>query len=128
MLEVKTSESGATINIHEGDEVLVDIASENFICAWVHAMEFAKVSQVETVRLKSQKAITGGIQGDFGNLLDFKADTYCDITGAPSKAVIEYDFGKNVTLNGHDANYDGSCFIRIWYKDRDKWIPLVWDN
>ena len=116
------------INIHEGDEVMVDLSSENFICAWVHVLEFEKVTQVKRARAKTHKVVRGQVVGDINDLYDYDNDTSCQIKSDKSKAIIEYDFGKEITLNGLDANYRGSCFLRVWCKKGDKWVPVVWDN
>ena len=128
MLEVQGPGNGDQVNIHEGDEVIVDIASENFICPWVHSLEFDQSSQVTLFKPRSEKSIRGSVNGNKAGLYDFDPSTSCDFVSEGSKSIIEYDFGKEVTLNGLDANYGGSCFIRVWYQDGETWIPLVWDN
>ncbi len=128
MMEIQGPKTGEDINIHEGDKVIVDLASENMICAWVHSLEFEEPSQVTLFKPRTQKDITGSVKGNPGHLFDFDHETSCDFVSEQSKNVIEYDFGKDVTLNGLDIRYDGSNFIRVWYKDKGNWIPLVWDN
>ncbi|MGB0991542.1 MAG: DUF6288 domain-containing protein, partial [Akkermansiaceae bacterium] len=126
MLKVDAPEEG--INIHEGDEVLVDIASENLICAWVHTLKFEKNSQVNIAKPRKLESITGTIKGESSALLDHKQNTHCDLTSNNSKSILEFDFGKSITLNGLDANYSRATFMRIWYKQGETWIPTVWDN
>lgn len=128
MLEVAGPANGDDVNIHEGDKVTVDLASENFICPWVHSLEFSEASQVDIFKPRIQKSIRGSIIGNSNHFHDFDHSTSCELVSEESKSIIEYDFGKDVTLNGLDANYDGSCFIRVWYKAEETWIPLVWDN
>jgi len=127
MLEIQGPEQGVSVNLHEGDEVVVDLASENLICPWVHSLKVEKPSQVTIFKPETHKSISGSIEGDIENLYDFKVDTLCKLTSAESKSIIEYDFAKAVTLNGLDGSF-GNCFIRVWYKQGEKWIPLVWDN
>lgn len=128
MLEIQGPADGSDVKIHEGDEVIVDLASENFICAWVHSLEFEKATQVTIFEPQRHKSISGSINGDLENLYDFDHETSCELIGENSKSIIQYDFGKEVTLNGLDAHYNGFHFIRVWYQNRGKWIPLVWDN
>lgn len=128
MLEVQGPADGSAVNLHEGDEVLVDLASENFICAWVHSIEYETPTQVSIIKAQSQKSIIGKLNGNKNHLYDFDLSTSCELVSANSKSVIEYDFGRDVTLNGLDAAFGGNCFIRVWYRDRDAWVPLVWDN
>lgn len=127
MVAVKAPEEGV-VNIHEGDVVLADISSENMVCGWVNGLEFNKMSQVKIAKPRSVKSIQGTIEGDLKNLEDFDYDTAVQVKHEGGKSVLEYDFKKAITLNGLDANYSNGCFIRIWYKDRNDWIPLVWDN
>ena len=77
---------------------------------------------------RTQKSIKGSIEGDTKDLYDFDHNTSCNFISDQSKSIIEYDFGKDVTLNGLDATFDGTHYMRIWYKNGEKWIPLVWDN
>ncbi len=128
MMEIQGPKSGEDVNIHEGDKVIVDLASENFICPWVHSLELEEATQVTLFKPRTQKDIVGSVKGNVGHLHDFDHKTSCDLVSEQSKNVIEYDFGKDVTLNGLDARYGGSHFMRVWYKDKDTWIPLVWDN
>ena len=127
MVEVIPPEKGV-INIHEGDTVTVDLSSENLICAWVNSLEFDEMTQVNIAKPRKIRDIRGTIEGDLKNLEDFDYDTFCEIKHEAGKSIIEYDFGKEVTLNGLDANYKHGCFIRVWFKDGSKWTPLVWDN
>lgn len=128
MLNVTYPTKETAINIHEGDEVIVDLASENFICPWVHTMEFKKDTQVTALKPQSITPIIGKIEGNSDNLLDLNQQTECNFIGQNSKTILEYDFGQEVTANGLDANYAGNTFMRIWVKKQDTWIPLVWDN
>lgn len=128
MLDVKGPADGSSVNIHEGDEVIVDLASENFICPWVHTLEFEKPTQVTVFKAQQQRDLIGSMKGNIDDLYDFNRNTFCELVSQQTKNIIEYDFGKEVTLNGLDANYGGSCFIRIWYKNGENWTPLVWDN
>lgn len=127
MVEVIPPKKGV-INIHEGDIVTVDLASENLICPWVYSLEFDEMTQVDIAKPRKIREIRGTIEGDHKNLSDFDYDTYCEIKHEAGKSIIEYDFGKEITLNGLDANYRHGCFIRVWAKSGNKWIPLVWDN
>ena len=128
MLAVQGPKDGISVNIHEGDKVIVDLASENLICPWVHSLKFEKASQVTVRKPQEHRNISGNIKGNIDHLYDFDHSTFCDLISAESKSIIEYDFGSSVTLNGLDANYGGSCFIRVWYKNGETWVPLVWDN
>ncbi len=128
MMEIQGPQQEVLVNSHEGDEVVVDLASENFICAWVHSIKYHKPTQVAIATAKEHRAIVGKINGDIENLYDFKHATFCDLVPSNGKSIIEYDFGKEITLNGVDTNIARATFIRVWYKKDDKWVPLVWDN
>lgn len=128
MLSVQGPAEGVLVNIHEGDDVIVDLASENFICPWVHTLKFEKPSQVTIRKPQEQRSIIGSVKGNIDHFYDFDHATYCDLSSDQSKSIIEYDFGSAVTLNGLDAHYGRTCFIRVWYKKGARWVPLVWDN
>lgn len=128
MLEIQGPEKGVSVRSHEGDSVLVDLASENFICPWVHSMKFEKPSQVSIARPRNEEVLSGKVDGDIKNLADFSLDTHCRFSGENSVTLIEYDFGTAVKLNGVDADFQGSRFMRVWYHDGADWVPLVWDN
>lgn len=128
MLELHGPANGVAVNAHEGDEVLVDIASENFICAWLHSLKFAKPTQVAIHKPRQHTSVRGSIEGNTDHLYDFSRGTHCTLTGAERVNIIEYDFFRAVKLNGLDADYGGAQFIRVWYKKGDAWVPLVWDN
>lgn len=128
MLEIQGPEAGVAVKSHEGDTVLVDLASENFICPWVHSVKLEKPSQVSLARPRKQEVRVGKVDGDFNQLADFSLDTGCRFSGENSTMILEYDFGTAVNLNGVDADFQGSRFMRVWYHDSVKWIPLVWDN
>lgn len=128
MLEIQGPEKEFPVKSHEGDSVLVDLSSENFICPWVHSMKFEKASQVSIARPRKQEVLSGKVDGDLNDLADFSLDTKCRFSGANSTVVLEYDFGSAVNLNGADADFQGSRFMRVWYQDGTNWIPLVWDN
>ncbi len=117
---------GSALSIHEGDEVMADLASENFICAWVHVLKFTKPSQVKNATPANSRMVTGTMTGDMKNLHDFQGETVCEFQPSNGKSVIEYDFGKAVTLNGLDT--DHRRFIRIWCKQGEQWVPVIWDN
>ena len=121
------SPDGKIVNIHEGDEVLVDVASENMICGWVHSLKFTKPTQVSIPMPRIVKATKGTLQGDWKHLYDHKAETTCNLNYVDGKGIIEFDYGKLVTLNGLDARC-GSGLFRIWYHNGDTWLPLVWDR
>jgi hypothetical protein len=72
--------------------------------------------------------LVGKVDGDMNHLMDFSLDTRCKFSGVDSTAILEYDFGDAVKLNGLDADFQGGRFIRVWYHDGQGWIPLVWDN
>jgi hypothetical protein len=128
MLEIQGPEAGVAVKSHEGDTVMVDLASENFICPWVHSVKFEKPSQVGIARPVKQEALIGQVEGDFNHLADFSLDTQCRFSGENSTMILEYDFGTAVKLNGVDADFQGSHFMRVWYQDGADWVPLVWDN
>jgi len=127
MPELKGPE-GIIVNSHEGDDVWVDLASENFICPWVHQLVFTKPTQVSIFKPTKHESVRGSIIGDIEHLYDLDRATTCDLKHGKGGSLIEYDFGKEVALNGLDMNYDRSCFIRVWCQKGDNWIPLVWDN
>ncbi|NWK57486.1 NPCBM/NEW2 domain-containing protein [Verrucomicrobiaceae bacterium N1E253] len=127
MLEVKGPEPG-TVNIHEGDSVLVNLASENFICPWVLSMTFPEMTQVRVAKAKNHHASQGSVDGDWENLYDFDDNTGVEIKPSDGKTVIAYDFGKAVTLNGLDVRYQHGNFVRVSYQRNGQWIPLVWDR
>jgi hypothetical protein len=128
MLEIQGPEKGVSVKSHEGDTVLVDLASENFICPWIHSVKFEKPSQVNIARPRKQEVLVGKMDGNFNHLADFSLETQCRFSGTHSTMIVEYDFGTAVKLNGVDADYQGSRFMRVWYQDGVNWIPLVWDN
>jgi hypothetical protein len=128
MLEIQGPEAGVAVKSHEGDTVLVDLASENFICPWVHSMKFEKPTQVRLSRPRKQEVRVGKVDGNFNDLADFSLETQCKFSGENSTMILEYDFGSAVSLNGVDADFQGSRFMRVWYQDGTDWIPLVWDN
>lgn len=128
MLDITKSSDDLAVTLHEGDSVIVDLASENFICPWVHSIEVGKASPVELPKPRSVRSIRGNLDGKTGDLHDASMGSACTLTADNGKNIIEFDFGKAVTLNGVDTGYDGSCFIRVWYRDGDTWVPLVWDN
>jgi len=128
MLEIQGPEAGVSVKSHEGDTVMVDLASENFICPWIHSVKFEKPSQVNIARPRKLEVLVGKVDGDFKNLADFSLATQCRFSGANSTMMLEYDFGTAVKLNGVDADFQGSRFMRVWYQDGGGWIPLVWDN
>lgn len=128
MLEIQGPEAGVAVKSHEGDTVLVDVASENFICPWVHSIKFEKPSQVDIARPAKLTMIVGKMEGDFAHLADFSLETRCRFSGVNSTMIAEYDFGTAVTLNGVDADFDDGRFLRVWYQEGERWIPLVWDN
>lgn len=128
MLEIQGPEAGVAVKSHEGDTVLVDLASENFICPWVHSLKFEKPSQVSLARPRKQEVRVGKMDGNFNDLADFSLETQCKFSGENSMMILEYDFGTAMNLNGLDADFQGSRFMRVWYQDGTDWIPLVWDN
>jgi hypothetical protein len=128
MLDIQGPEPGVAVKPHEGDTVVVDIASENFICPWIHSVKFEQASQVRIARPVRQQAVVGRMEGEADHLLDFSLDTRCRFSAADSTLILESDFGQPVTLNGVDADFQGSRFMRVWHHDGTDWIPLVWDN
>ena len=128
MLEIQGPETGISVKSHEGDTVLVDVASENFICPWIHSMKFEQPSQVSIARPAKLDVRVGKMEGDPAHLLDFSLQTQCRIISVNSKVVLDYDFGTDVKLNGVDADFPGGRFMRVWYQDGEDWVPLVWDN
>jgi len=128
MLEIQGPEAGVAVKSHEGDTVLVDLASENFICPWVHSVKFETPSQVSLPRPVRQEALAGNIEGDMNHLADFSLETRCRFSASGSTMMLEYDFGTAVELNGVDADFQGARFMRVWVQDGADWIPLVWDN
>jgi len=128
MLEILGPEPGVAVKSHEGDTVRVDLSSENFVCPWIHAVKFEQPSQVKIARPARLEAVVGTVEGDLGHLADFSLETQCRFTGANSTVVLEYDFGVDAELNGVDADFQGSRFMRVWYQDGKDWIPLVWDD
>ncbi len=128
MMEIRGPEPGVAVKSHEGDTVLVDLASENFICPWIHAIKFELPSQVNIARPARMEAVTGTLEGDPAHLADFSLETQCRLTSSDSAAVLEYDFGVEVRLNGLDADFQGSRFMRVWHHNGENWVPLVWDN
>lgn len=122
-----TSPIGQVINVHEGDEVLVNIGSDNMICGTVYSLSFQEASQVKHVPAATLKMVRGNVVGDMNAWTDHSGDTTATIKMDDGKAVVEYDFGKAVTINGLDVK-DVSTFIRVWYHDGSNWVPLVWDN
>lgn len=128
MLDIQGPAAGVAVKPHEGDTVLVDLASENFICPWVHSIKFEKPSQVNIARPQKIEAVVGKLEGDINHLADFSMDTRCKVSAVNSTASLEFDFGTEVKLNGVDADFQGGRFLRVWYHDGANWIPLVWDN
>jgi hypothetical protein len=94
----------------------------------VHSIKFEKPSQVDIARPAKLTMIAGKMEGDFAHLADFSLETRCRFSGVNSTMIAEYDFGTAVTLNGVDADFDGGRFLRVWYQEGERWIPLVWDN
>jgi hypothetical protein len=128
MMEILGPEPGVAVKPHEGDTVLVDLASENFICPWIHAIKFEQASQVRIARPVRSEAVTGRIEGNPAALLDFSLDTQCRFHADNNRVIVESDFGQPVTLNGLDLDYPGFRFLRVWYHNGSDWVPLVWDN
>lgn len=128
MLEIQGPAAGVAVKPHEGDTVIVDLASENFICPWVHAIRFEQPSQVVLPALTRVTAVVGKIEGDMLHLSDFSLETRCKFTSDGPVTIAEFDYGNPVSLNGLDADFPGTRFLRIWYHDGSDWIPLVWDN
>jgi len=91
-------------------------------------VKFEKPSQVSIARPVRQEALIGTVEGDFSHLADFSLDTQCRFSAENTTMMLEYDFGTAVKLNGVDADFQGSRFMRVWYQDGNAWIPLVWDN
>ena len=128
MLEIQGPQPGVAVKSHEGDLVRVDLASENFICPWIHAVKFEQPTQVAIPRPVRQEAVVGRIEGDPEHLTDFSLETGCRFHAEDSTMIVETDFGQPVTLNGLDADYQGFRFLRVWYQHGEDWVPLVWDN
>lgn len=128
MLEIRGPEAGVAVKSHEGDTVLVDLASENFICPWIHAIKFEQPTQVRIARPARLETIVGRMEGEPGTLIDFSLDTQCRFHADNNRVIIESDFGQPVALNGIDLDYQGFRFLRVWYQDGTEWVPLVWDN
>jgi hypothetical protein len=128
MMEILGPEPSVTVKPHEGDTVLVDLASENFICPWIHAIKFEQPTQVRIARPVRLEAVAGRIEGDPAHLLDFSPDTQCRFQAENNRVIVESDFGQPVPLNGIDLDYQGFRFLRVWYHNGSDWVPLVWDN
>lgn len=128
MLEILGPEPGVAVKSHEGDLVRVDLASENFICPWIHSVKFQQPTQVRIARPARQEALVGRIDGNLDHLADFSLDTQCRFHAENSMLILETDFGQPITLNGLDADYQGFRFLRVWYHEGSDWVPLVWDN
>jgi hypothetical protein len=128
MMEIQGPGEGVDVVAHEGDAVLVDLASENFICPWVHALKIESPTQVKILKARDQRMIIGTHAGEWEAFHDFSNATQARIGAVDSRAVVEFDFGSDVTANGLDASFPGTQFMRIWYHDGAAWIPVVWDN
>ncbi|MCH7227376.1 DUF6288 domain-containing protein [Haloferula sp. A504] len=128
MMEIQGPGEGVDVVAHEGDAVLVDLASENFICPWVHALKIESPTQVEILKAREHRMIIGTHAGEWEAFHDFSNATQARIGAVDSRAVVEFDFGSDVTANGLDASFPGTQFMRIWYHDGAAWIPVVWDN
>jgi hypothetical protein len=128
MLDILGPEPGVAVKSHEGDLVLVNLASENFICPWIHAVKFEQPTQVRIARPVRQETLVGRMEGDPAHLADFSLDTRCRFHAENSRVVLESEFSQPVTLNGLDADFSGFRFLRVWYHDGSDWVPLVWDN
>jgi len=127
MIKVTPPQAG-NIAIHEGDEVLVEVASENMICGWMFGYEFDRMNQVTVLKPKGFTNVTGTVRGDIGLLHDFDNKTQCGLSLVKGRAVMEYDFGQPVTANGLDIQLNRGGMVRIWYKKGENWVPLLWDN
>ncbi|MFC4992216.1 DUF6288 domain-containing protein [Rubritalea tangerina] len=122
-----TAPDGALIDVHEGDVVTVNMASENMICGTVYTLSYDAKTQVKHEVPASVKAVRGAIDGDLAAWTDHSGETVATVKMDEGKAVLEYDFGKAVTLNGLDVK-DSRAYMRVWYHDGQQWIPLVWDS
>ncbi|GAA5497034.1 hypothetical protein Rhal01_03222 [Rubritalea halochordaticola] len=121
-----TSPIGQLVNVHEGDEVLVNVGSDNMICGTVYSLSYDKPSQVTHVPAATRTMVRGQVAGDMAAWVDHE-ESSAIIKMDDGKAVLEYDFGKPVAINGLDVK-DARAFIRVWYHDGSHWVPLVWDN
>ena len=128
MLELLGPEPGVSVKSHEGDQVLVNLASENFICPWIHAVKFKELTQVRGAKPVRQETVAGHMEGNPDNLMDFSPATQCRFHAENGRLILETEFAQPIALNGLDADYQGSRFLRVWYHDGADWVPLVWDN
>ncbi|MFM7181957.1 MAG: DUF6288 domain-containing protein [Verrucomicrobiales bacterium] len=128
MMEILGPEPGVYVKSHEGDRVLVNLASENFICPWIHAVKFEQPTQVRIARPVRQATVVGRMEGDPAHLADFSLDTKCRFHAENGRLILETEFAQAIALNGLDADYPGSRFLRVYYHDGADWVPLVWDN
>ena len=119
-----TSPIGQLVNVHEGDEVLVNVGSDNMICGTVYSLSYDKPSQVTHVPAATRTMVRGQVAGDMAAWVDHD-ESSAIIKMDDGKAVLEYDFGKPVAINGLDVK-DARAFIRVWYHDGSHWVPLVW--
>lgn len=128
MMEIRGPGEGIDVMAHEGDAVLVDLSSENFICPWVHALKLESPTQVEILEPAQHRMVVGAHEGEWDAFHDFSKATQGRLRPDGAAAVVEFDFGGEVTANGLDAGFGGSRFMRIWYLQGETWIPVVWDN
>lgn len=124
MATVIKPDENAAVNLHEGDEVMAEISSENFVCGWVYQLEPTQSNPVKIAKAVSHVAVDGELKGNSDALYDNKLDTAAEMRGT-----LEYDFGKEVTLNGLDVATEGwQNKYKIWCQKDGFWIPIVWDK
>ena len=118
--------SGVPWIFHEGDDVIVDFVSSTPICFLVLDLDFQK--KMEYAKAQNIKIIQGEAAGNINAIADGNFTTGINLKPYEETAIIEFDFGKETTLNGMDIVKKGGGLVRIWAEINSKWIPIIWDD
>ena len=118
--------SGVPWIFHEGDDVIVDFVSSTPICFLVLDLDFQK--KMEYAKAQNIKIVQGEAAGNINTIADGNFATGINLKPYEETAIIEFDFGKETTLNGLDIVRKGGGLVRIWAEVNGKWIPIVWDD